>query len=60
MGPKNKVTLRDLQILAEMNGIPLNEGKRARTKMQLACELYGPGGPYSINKITEHTPVVIE
>lgn len=53
MGPKNKVTLRDLQILAEMAGIPITEGKRARTKMQLACELYGPGGPYSINKITE-------
>lgn len=58
MGPKNKVTLRDLQILAELNGIPTTEGKRARTKMQLACEIYGPGGPYSIHKTSE--VVVIE
>ena len=58
MGPKTKVTLRDLQILAELNSIPITEGKRARTKMQLACELYGPGGPYSIHKIPE--VVVIE
>ena len=51
MGPNNKVTLRDLQILAELNGIPITEGKRTRTKMHLACELYGPDGPYSINKL---------
>ncbi len=58
MGPNTKVTLRVLQILAELNNIPITEGKRARTKMQLACELYGPGGPYSIQKIPE--VVVIE
>ena len=58
MGPNTKVTLRVLQILAELNNIPITEGKRTRTKMQLACELYGPGGPYSIQKIPE--VVVIE
>jgi hypothetical protein len=43
----NVITLNQLQILANIHGIPTHEGTKRLTKMQLALELFGPGGPLS-------------
>lgn len=39
------MTLNQLQILANIHDVPTHEGSRRLTKMQLALELFGPGGP---------------
>jgi hypothetical protein len=47
MPGKRVITLKQLQILADIHDIPTHEGTRRLTKMQLALELFGPGGPLS-------------
>ena len=43
------ITLKQLQVLANIHDIPTHEGKRRLTKMQLLLELYGPDGPLKVN-----------